>query len=84
MDIDVSNQVISLDGTRSHTLEPLVNGDVIVFEYLYEYAGINGQAEVEYLDNRFVIADTANGKFYKYKLLEWCDSKLGSSGGIMK
>jgi len=66
VDIDVSKAVVSLD-KLSFTHPNLVNGDVIVFEYLYEYAGINGQAEVEYLDNQFVIADTANGKFYKYK-----------------
>lgn len=66
MDIDVSKAVVSLD-ELSFTHPDLINGDVIVFEYLYEYAGINGQATVEYLDNRFVIADTANGKFYKYK-----------------
>ena len=48
--------------THSHTH---LSNDVIVFEYTYDC--VNGEAEVEYFDSRLVIADTQNGKFYKYK-----------------
>ena len=43
VDIDVSNKGSYALDKLSFTHPNLVNGDVIVFEYLYEYAGINGQ-----------------------------------------
>jgi hypothetical protein len=62
----VSAAVISAD-KLSFTHPSLANGDIVFFTYFYDYNGVNGENVYGYLDSNHVIADTANGKFYKYK-----------------
>ncbi|HAN20432.1 MAG: hypothetical protein A2Y15_08750 [Clostridiales bacterium GWF2_36_10] len=64
--LDVSAAVIAVGGL-SFTHSGLTSGDVVFFTYFWNYSGVNGENVYSYLDSKFAIADTTNGKFYSYK-----------------
>lgn len=65
-DLDVSTATIALDG-KSFTHAGLTNGDIIAFTYKGADSPLKGLNKITYLDSKNTIADTENGKFYKYK-----------------
>jgi hypothetical protein len=66
--IDVSTAVIA-SGGLSFTHPDLTNGDLVEYVYLYDEAlTVYGVTDLEYYDSRTIIADTANGKYYKWQI----------------
>ena len=63
--LDVSKAVIASDGL-SFTHPDLRAGDLVLFTYFFNKEKVNGLITATYYDGRYVIADTANGKFYKW------------------
>ncbi|MGE4284326.1 MAG: hypothetical protein AB7G87_11475 [Clostridia bacterium] len=63
--LDVSKAVVSGDGL-SFTHPDLRAGDLVLFTYVFNNEKVNGLVTATYYDGRYVIADTANGKFYKW------------------
>lgn len=63
--LDVSKAVIAADGL-SFTHPDLRAGDLVLFTYFFNKEKVNGLITTTYYDGRYVIADTANGKFYKW------------------
>ena len=63
--LDVSKAVIASDGL-SFTHPDLRAGDLVLFTYFFSKEKVNGLITATYYDGRYVIADTANGKFYKW------------------
>lgn len=63
--LDVSQAVIAADGL-SFTHPDLRAGDLVLFTYFFSKEKVNGLITATYYDGRYVIADTANGKFYKW------------------
>lgn len=72
-ELDVSLTVIAGD-KLSFTHPDLTDGDIVSFVYFYEDANPNGEVVGEYYDSRYVIADSANGKFYQWE--------IGSTNGV--
>ena len=63
--LDVSKAVIASNGL-SFTHPDLRAGDLVLFTYFFNKEKVNGLITATYYDGRYVIADTANGKFYKW------------------
>lgn len=63
--LDASKAVIASDGL-SFTHPDLRAGDIVLFTYFFNKEKVNGLITATYYDGRYVIADTANGKFYKW------------------
>ena len=63
--LDVSKAVIASD-RLSFTHPDLRAGDLVLFTYFFSKEKVNGLITATYYDGRYVIADTANGKFYKW------------------
>ena len=65
-ELNVSTATIALN-KLSFTHTGITNGDIVAFTYKGADSLIKGSNKLTYLDSKNVIADTANGKFYKYK-----------------
>jgi uncharacterized protein (DUF2147 family) len=52
----------------SFTHPNLVDGDIVFFTYFYERESTEGEFTGEYYDSRYTIKDTANDKFYQWKI----------------
>jgi len=63
--LDVSAAVIAADGL-SFTHPSLVSGDLVLFTYAFAKEKVNGMLTATFYDGRYVIADSTNGKFYKW------------------
>ena len=63
--LDVSQAVISQD-KLFFTHPELSEGDIVFFVYEYDRESTEGETEIEYYDSRYVIKDSATGKFYKW------------------
>jgi hypothetical protein len=55
----------SSPGRPFFTHPDLTTGDIVFFTYLYTVPCPNGETEIEYYESRYVVEDTADGKFYK-------------------
>lgn len=66
--LDVADAVIAIDGL-SFTHQDLADGDLVMFTYAYNLESTVGKMTANFYDSRYVIADTANGKFYKHKIV---------------
>jgi hypothetical protein len=66
--LDVADAVIAIDGL-SFTHPDLADGDLVMFTYAYDLESTVGKMTLTHYDSRYVIADTANGKFYKHKIV---------------
>lgn len=65
--LSVSDAVVAEDGL-SFTHSELTEGDIVFFVYHYPYSGPNGENNYSYYDSRYVIADSSNGKHYKWQV----------------
>ncbi len=65
--LDVSQAVIASD-RLSFTHPNLSKDDIAAFNYFYDKEGTEGEMTVEFYDSRYVIADSANGKVYQWKI----------------
>jgi hypothetical protein len=63
--ITPSTAVIAGDGL-SFTHTSLTAGDIVFIIYAYAETGCYGLNTLKYLDGKFVVADTANGKHYRW------------------
>ena len=66
-ELDVSDAIIAGD-KLSFTHPDLVDGDIVFFVYEYDRESTEGKTEIEYYDSRYVIKDSATGKFYKWHI----------------
>jgi hypothetical protein len=62
----LTDAVVAGDGL-SFTSASLTDGDLVNVIYFYSVANPEGLTTVEYLNSNVVVADSANGKYYKYK-----------------
>jgi hypothetical protein len=62
--LDATDAVIAIDGL-SFTHPDLADGNLVMFTYAYNLESTVGKMTLTHYDSRYVIADTANGKFYK-------------------
>ena len=62
----LTDAVIAGDGL-SFTSASLASGDLVNVIYFYSVANPEGLTTAEYLNSNVVVADSANGKYYKYK-----------------
>jgi len=62
----LTDAVVAGDGL-SFTSVSLTDGDLVNVIYYYETANPEGLTTVTYLNSNVVVADSANGKYYKYK-----------------
>jgi hypothetical protein len=62
----LTNAVIASDGL-SFTSASLTDGDLVNVIYFYATANPEGLTTATYLNSNVVVADTTNGKYYKYK-----------------
>jgi len=62
----LTDAVIAGDGL-SFTSASLTSGDLVNVIYFYSVANPEGLTTAEYLNSNVVVADSANGKYYKYK-----------------
>ena len=63
--LDVAAAVIA-SGGLSFTHPSLQSGDLVLFTYAFNKENVNGLITATFYDSRYVIADTTNGKFYKW------------------
>ena len=66
-DIPVSGAVIAGD-KLSFTHPSLVAGDIVFFTYFHSVEGTVGETTIGYYDSRYTIKDSANGKYYQWKI----------------
>ena len=66
-DIPVSGAVIAGD-KLSVTHPSLVAGDIVFFTYFHSVEGTVGETTIGYYDSRYTIKDSANGKYYQWKI----------------
>lgn len=62
----LTDVVVAGDGP-SFTSASLADGDLVNVIYFYSVANPEGLTTAEYLNSNVVVADSANGKYYKYK-----------------
>jgi len=62
----LTDAVIAGDGL-SFTSASLTSGDLVNVIYFYSVANPEGLTTATYLNSNVVVADSANGKYYKYK-----------------
>jgi len=62
----LTDAVVAGDGL-SFTSASLTDGDLVNVIYFYATANPEGLTTAEYLNSNVVVADSANGKYYKYK-----------------
>ena len=67
-ELDITQAVISTD-KLSFTHPDLADGDIVFFTYFYDREGTLGEVTLEYYDSRYTIKDTANEKFYQWKII---------------
>lgn len=66
-EIDVSTAVIAVGGL-SFTHPNLTADDIVFFTYLCANESTEGEMTLSYYDSRYTIKDTANEKFYQWKI----------------
>ena len=66
-ELDKSKVVINTD-KLSLTHPDLQNGDIVFFIYEYDKESTIPEIEVEFYDSRYVVKDSATGKFYKWSI----------------
>ena len=66
-ELNVSQCVIAGD-KKSFTHPSLVANDIVFFTYFHSVEGTLGETEITYYDSRHTIKDTANNKFYQWKI----------------
>ena len=62
----LTDAVVAGDGL-SFTSASLADGDLVNVIYYYATANPEGLTTATYLNSNVVVADSANGKYYKYK-----------------
>ena len=67
-ELDTTQAVISTD-KLSFTHPDLADGDIVFFTYFYDRESTLGEVTLEYYDSRYTIKDTANEKFYQWKII---------------
>lgn len=65
--LDASKAVIASD-KLSFTHPDLKDGDIVFFIYEYDKESTIPEIEVEFYDSRYVVKDSATGKFYKWSI----------------
>ncbi len=65
--LDASKAVIASD-KLSFTHPDLKDGDIAFFIYEYDRESTIPEVEVEFYDSRYVVKDSATGKFYKWSI----------------
>jgi hypothetical protein len=66
-EIDISTAVIAGDGL-SFTHSDLTDGDIIFFTYEFESYVPQGYKTFEYIDSRFVVYNSDDGKYYTWSI----------------
>lgn len=66
-ELDITQSVIATD-KLSFTHPDLADGDIVFFTYFYDRESTLGEVTLEYYDSRYTIKDTANEKFYQWKI----------------
>ena len=66
-EINVSTAVVAGDGL-SFTHPDLTADDIVFFTYFYANESTEGEMTLSYYDSRYTITDTANEKFYQWKI----------------
>ena len=68
-DVELSTTTAVIAGNGlSFTHPNLVSGDLVMFTYAYNKESIGRSMTLTHYDSRFVIADTANSKMYRWKI----------------